>query len=79
LVKQLQETHLVKTYDCASHRAQVAPLAWLAIDASAKENVTTLLASHCHDVSGGPTYVQVIDSQSGRELAKFDAWGFAVN
>lgn len=63
--------------DCARGRIQVRPMTWTLLNATAKEKLTELVAGYCEDVSQS-MFVNLIDAQSGRELASFNASGYAV-
>jgi hypothetical protein len=59
------------------NQAQIAPFVWQTFDADAKKGLTIALAAHCKAQQSGDR-ITIIDSQSGRELASYGAFGYSV-
>jgi hypothetical protein len=78
-VKAALNAGAIRRVDTGRHEVQVNPLAWAGLDADGKKAFTVNLATYCAQHAHLPLhYVDVIDSQSGKKLAHYGAWGFEV-
>ena len=70
----------LKRVDYAAHEMLINPVAWAAVDADGKRNLTKGFAVYC-DYRGeqrGLFYADIIDAQSGKKLAHYGPKGFEV-
>lgn len=79
-VEKSQALGLIHRVDVDSHSVQVDPTMWRYFDADAKKTFAISLAAYC-DLTGQyhGRYVEVIDSQSGKRVAKYGPFGFSVD
>ena len=77
-VEEWVKAGVVTQYSCENLTAQMLPKAWLTFNANAKQGVTLRLAEACFTPSRG-FRMTIIDSQSGKRLARVGAWGYSVD
>lgn len=78
-VADLTEMGLVKKIDMEARKTWVDTTQWNIINAEMKEGFAKTLALYCAHKSGDQTYfIDIYDWQSGKKIAKYDAWGFKV-
>ena len=79
VVKSLTEDGLIKKIDLGARNVWVDTMGWTLINAETKENFARTLAFYCAHKAGDELYfADVYDWQSGKKVAKYDAFGFKV-
>lgn len=79
VVKKLTEEGLIKKIDIGAREVWVDTMGWTLIDAEMKETLARTIAYHCAHKAGDQVYfADIYDWQSGKKVAKYDAWGFKV-
>jgi len=73
LIQQLQANGGLTRYNCETHEAYIPPAVWTGMDAEHKQSLTTALTAACN---GGS--MNIMDSQSGKRLARLDALDYRV-
>ena len=76
-VDTLQELGSVRSYSCDMVQAYVPPEAWQRFDAKGKQHLAAQLAATCYTADRG-FRITIIDSQSGKRLARVDTLGYHV-
>lgn len=78
LVKELRETGAVPRIEVANNRAYINPLVWAGLNIDQKRALAQRLAQYCQ-TQGQLERVDIVDYQSGRELAEYSAtFGFEI-
>ena len=76
-IKVCKETGFLVKMDTDGNKAWVDSSLWRAIGYDDKEKIAYLLAQYC-EIMGDSSWCYVIDSKSGKKLAKYSSWGFKV-
>jgi len=79
LVTKLTNEGLIKKIGFRERKAWIDSAAWVLINAEAKETLTKTLAFYCGYKDKSFSYfIDIMDWQSGKKLAKYNSLGFKV-
>lgn len=75
----VEKMKLVERIRADLHKVWVNPFVWSVINAEHKENAARIMGHYCGWKSGGSTWVEIYDNQSGKLIAEYSGVsGFSV-
>ena len=77
VIQKCKNLGLLIKIDTDGNRAWVNMYIWNNLDYDAKKNYASIFAEYC-EVMGDSSWCDILDSKSGKKLAKHSSWGFKV-